>query len=375
MLRRFAVFLTIFQTVLFLAHLLLYETLVVALAPLSSTAAKTLAVSLAILSISFLSSSLAGFRHHGPIIRFTYTVGAIWLGTFNYLFIASLAWWLIYGVAAIANVSVATPTLGIVLFGAALAISLFGVINANLIRVKRITVSLANLPQSWRGRSIALVSDLHLGHIHNSGFAARIVKLINRELPSTVIIAGDLFDGTAIDAERATAPFQDVHAIYGTFFSEGNHEEFRDPQPFLSAIAKAGMHILNKEIVDLDGLQLLGVPYRDATHTEHMASVLARMNIDKARASVLICHAPDRPAVAEEAGISLQVSGHTHGGQFLPYSWIASRIYRQFTHGLSRIGNLLVFTSYGAGTWGPPLRVGTSPEIVILRLESSDSLA
>lgn len=369
MLRRFAVFLTFFQSVLFLAHLFVYETLLVAFAPLTSATTRILAISLAVLSISFMAASLAGFRRYGPVIRLTYTISAIWLGTFSFIFYASAAWWLCYGAATIANITIASRILGIILFGAALAVSLFGVINANWIRVKRVTVSLANLPQSWRGRSIALVSDLHLGHVRNSGFAARIVRLINRELPSAVIIAGDLFDGTAIDAERATAPFKNLQAIYGAFFSEGNHEEFNDTQAFLSAINKAGVRILNKEKVDLDGLQLLGVPYLDATHDGHLASVLTRMNIDRTRASVLICHAPDRPAVVEQAGILLQLSGHTHGGQFVPYSWIARKIYRQFTHGLSRIGNLQVFTSYGAGTWGPPLRVGTYPEIVVIRME------
>jgi uncharacterized protein len=368
-LRRFAGFLTTFQSILFLAHYLFFITLVHAFNPAGRSIAPSLGVLLAVLSIAFLSATLLGFRYKGLAVRLYYTLAAVWLGTFNYLFIAACAWWLIYGLTALAQIPVSPQILAAVLFGSALATSVYGLINANWIRVKRLPVRLPNLPQSWRGRSLALVSDLHLGHVHNAGFASRIVRLINQELPSAVIIAGDLFDGTAIDAARATAPFKDIHAIYGTFFSEGNHEEFHDPQPFLSAIAKAGVRVLDKEKVDLDGLQLIGLPYRDATHTRHMQSVLARLNIDRTRASVLICHAPDRPAVAEEAGISLQLSGHTHGGQFIPYSWIATRIYRQFTHGLSRIGNLQVFTSFGAGTWGPPLRVGTYPEIIILRLQ------
>jgi predicted MPP superfamily phosphohydrolase len=369
MLRRFAVFLTIFQSVLFLAHYLVYKTLVVGFAPLSLTATRILAAAFAILSIAFLIASLVGFRNYGPMIRIFYTTAAIWLGTFSFLFYAAAAWWLIYAVTAIAGVSFAARTLAIILFGSALAISLYGVINAQWTRVKRITVHLTGLPPTWRGRTIALLSDLHLGNVRNTGFAKRIVCLVNGEKPDLVIIAGDLFDGTAIDADKATAPLRDLNPPFGTFFSEGNHEEFGDPRPLLAAITKAGVRILNKEKVDLDGLQLLGVPYRDATQTEHLRSVLAAMNIDTARASVLICHAPDRPAVVEEAGISLQLSGHTHGGQFIPYSWIATRMYRQFVHGLSRLGNLHVYTSYGVGTWGPPLRVGTYPEIVMIRVE------
>jgi hypothetical protein len=83
----------------------------------------------------------------------------------------------------------------------------------------------------------------------------------------------------------------------------------------------------------------------------------------------LLIHAPDHPEIAEEAGVSLQLSGHTHLGQFVPWSWLARRVYRQFVYGLNRIGNMLVFTSSGAGTWGPPLRLGSNPEIVLIEFQ------
>ena len=129
------------------------------------------------------------------------------------------------------------------------------------------------------------------------------------------------------------------------------------------------MRVLNNENVDVDGLQLLGVPYRHATNAEHLRSVLAQLRIDRTRASILVTHAPDHPEVAAEVGISLQVSGHTHLGQMFPFNLIARRIYRQFVYGLSRIGALQVYTSSGAGTWGPPLRVGSQSELVIILLE------
>ena len=368
MLRRFAVFLTVFQTILFLAHFLLFETFVAAWGTLNYSVEWALGIALAILSVGFLGASLLAFRYANYAVHVLYIVSAVWLGTFNYLFIAVLAWWVIHGIVLATNLPFSGSVLGSVLFGTALAISLYGVFNAAWTRVRRIDVQLPNLPESWRGRSIALVSDLHLGHVRNSGFLRQIVERINREKPDLAIIAGDLFDGTAINAMRVAAPLKDLKIPFGTYFCEGNHEEFRDPRPYLEAISKAGVRILDRQKVELDGLQLIGVAYRDATHTEHLRSVLAALAIDQTRASVLITHAPDRPEVAAEAGISLQVSGHTHGGQIIPHTWIANRLYRQFVHGLSRAGRLQVFTSYGAGTWGPPLRVGTESEIVLIRL-------
>jgi uncharacterized protein len=131
------------------------------------------------------------------------------------------------------------------------------------------------------------------------------------------------------------------------------------------------VRVLSNEKVEVDGLQILGVPYRDAVHQGRFASVLHAMGLDRDRASVLLTHAPDHPEIAEAVGISLQLSGHTHLGQFVPWSWMARRVYRQFVYGLSRIGNMQVFTSSGAGTWGPPLRLGSNPEIVMLEFQSA----
>ena len=127
--------------------------------------------------------------------------------------------------------------------------------------------------------------------------------------------------------------------------------------------------MLHNEKVEVDGLQIAGVPYRNASQPRSFASALHGIRLDRERASILLTHAPDHPEIAEAAGVSLQLSGHTHLGQFIPWSWIARRIYRQFVYGLSRTGKMQVFTSSGAGTWGPPLRLGSNPEIVVLQFE------
>jgi predicted MPP superfamily phosphohydrolase len=158
-------------------------------------------------------------------------------------------------------------------------------------------------------------------------------------------------------------------APQGVYFVAGNHEEFGDDSKFVHAIAAAGVRVLSNEKVELDGLQIIGVPYRNATQKRHLASALDEVCLDRDRASILLTHAPDHPEIAEAAGISLQLSGHTHLGQFLPWSWMARRVYRQFVYGLSQIGKMQVFTSSGAGTWGPPLRLGSNPEIVMLEFQ------
>ncbi len=366
MLRKFAIFLCVAQSILFLGHYFLYATLVFAWQP--HAGAKPLFLVLALLSVSFLGVSLLGMRYFHILLRTVYKVAAVWLGTFNYLFMAACGWWLTYGALRLAHAQFSTRRPAVAWFGLALAVSAYGLANSSWTRVKRITVTLAGLPETWRGRTIALISDLHLGNFRNARFARKIVRKLSRENPAMVLIAGDLFDGTPLDADRAVAPLLELRAPLGTFFTEGNHEEFRSPASFINALQRAGVRVLENEKVELDGLQLLGVPYRHATHAQHLREVLAQLRVDAARASILICHAPDHPEVAAAAGIGLQVSGHTHLGQMFPYTRVARRMYGQFVYGLSRIGGLQVYTSSGAGTWGPPQRVGSQAEIVLIRL-------
>jgi len=193
-----------------------------------------------------------------------------------------------------------------------------------------------------------------------------MVAKIMKEKPDAIFIAGDLYDGTAIDARGAAEPLKELVAPQGVYFVAGNHEQFGDDSKYLNAIAAAGVRVLSDEKVEAEGLQIVGVPYRSAVPGGRLASVLRGIPLDRNRASILLTHAPDHPEIAEAAGVSLQLSGHTHLGQFIPWSWIARRIYRQFVYGLSKIGRMQVFTSSGAGTWGPPLRLGSNPEIVVL---------
>ena len=127
--------------------------------------------------------------------------------------------------------------------------------------------------------------------------------------------------------------------------------------------------MLNNEKIILDGLQIVGVHYRDSLNVEKFRSILKQAALDRDVASILLVHTPDRLAIAEEAGFSLQLCGHTHRGQFFPFTLLVSRIYGEYAYGLKRFGSLTVYTSCGAGTWGPPFRVGSNPEIVLIRFE------
>jgi predicted MPP superfamily phosphohydrolase len=366
--KRLIGFILTIQSVLLLTHYLLYKTWT--FSPDGKIhGALWLKLVVAFLSVSFVAASVFAFRYTNPALRAFYRAAAVWLGLLSFLFVAAVSSWIILAIARIAGLELNFHRLVEILFAVATAAGIYGVFNAGWTRVTRTTVRLANLPEAWRGRTAALISDVHLGHVRNGSFLRRMVAKILREEPDAIFIAGDLYDGTAIDAKQAAAPLSRLTAPHGVYFVAGNHEQFGDDSKYLQATSASGVRVLSNEKVEVDGLQIIGVPYRNAAQDGHFASVLRGIALDRDRPSILLTHAPDHPEIAEAAGVSLQLSGHTHLGQFIPWSWMARRIYRQFVYGLSRIGNMQVFTSSGAGTWGPPLRLGSNPEIVVLEFQ------
>lgn len=324
-------------------------------------------MALGILSVSFLATSIIGFRTTNVVLRIVYRITAVWLGFVNYAFFSSVLCWLVYLVMRLGGARIERAYFAAFFLGLSVGVTAYGVINGEWTRVRRITVKLAKLPESWRGRTAVLFSDVHLGNYRAFGFIRRVVKMVLRLKPDVVFIAGDLYDGTPADLARLAEPLRLLKPPLGAFFVEGNHEEFTDRTKYLKAVAATGVRVLENEKVIVDALQIVGVTYRDATHGEHFRKTLRKTGFDRGRASILLTHAPDRVQVSAEEGISLQLSGHTHHGQFWPWTLAAERMYGKFVYGLQRLGELQAYTSTGAGTWGPPLRVGSQPEIVAIK--------
>ncbi len=364
--RTFLTFIAVIQFILLLSHYFLYQTWTFRHIPAHPGWLQAI---LGVLSISFVAASLLAFSHTSAPVRALYRAAAIWLGFLSFIFLAAVFAWLLLAIASLAGIAMNFHRTVEGLFAIAIALGLYGFWNANWTRITRTRIRLENLPEAWRGRKAALITDVHLGHVRNRGFLQRLIAKVLSEEPDLVFIAGDLFDGTAIDAHKAAEPLSQLTAPHGVYFVAGNHEQFGDDSKYLNAIAANGVRVLKNERVNVDGLQIVGVPYNHATSNGDLAAVLRDLPLDENRASILLTHAPDHPAVAEAKGFSLQLSGHTHLGQFVPWSWMARRIYRQFVYGLSRIGRMQVFTSSGVGTWGPPLRLGSNPEIVMLEFE------
>ncbi len=366
---RIATAIVVIQSILLLVHLFIYQTWIALTGTPRQPWLLILQIAFAILSVSFLSSSLLAHRFFNRSIRAFYRIASIWLGFVNFAFAAAGLAWIAVALTIILNLPFGQSEIAFFFFGLALFATLYGMANAATLRINRITVKLPGLPASWRGRVAALVTDTHLGHIKGRGFISRIVTTLRQLRADVVFISGDMFDGTHVDAHRLVSPWRQLAPKFGSYFVTGNHDEFSDPSEYLDAIRSSGVRVLHNETVDLDGLQVLGVAYHDSANPERFHSILANADLDRTRASVLLSHVPHSLPIPEERGISLQLSGHTHGGQIFPFTWFTSRIFGAYTYGLKRFGDLLVYTSSGAGTWGPPLRVCTAPEIVLIHFE------
>ena len=363
---------SLIQIILFLAHWFLFHSWIAFLPGLGPAQQSALRAGLFVLAFSFMAASLISFRFSNRAVEIFYTLASIWLGFLNYFFFgACLSWPLWYAIRAIApeQAAVARPIIGLGFFVLALAAGIYGLINARIIRVRRIALQLPNLPESWRGRRAVLMSDLHLGNINRASFARRMVTLAASLDPHIVFLPGDVFDGTHGNLDRLVAPFKQLTPSFGVYFSTGNHEEFHDTAQYIKAIASTGIHVLANQRVTVNGLHILGITYSESTYPLRVRATLESLSPGSSEASILLNHAPVRLPIVEEAGISLQLSGHTHGGQFAPYNWLTRRIFGRFTHGLHRFGALQVYTSTGCGTWGPPMRIGTKPEIVVFTFE------
>ena len=321
-----------------------------------------------LVSGSFIVSLFLRFFIRSGLLDALAIANSVALGFLNYAVFAAIACWIVLGASKLFGLAPDLRLTAVLFYCLALGVCIGGVINASYLRTVRVTVALPNLPPAWQDRDVALVSDIHVGDIRGEAFVARIVARLNELKPYAVFIPGDMFDGPEKNPDTAMQPWKDLKAPAGAWVVSGNHDEFFNRNAMLEAMERAGLRVLRDEKVCVAGMQILGVHDGETRNRQSYANILREMHLSPEMPGILLAHRPENLDIAEKAGVSLQLSGHTHGGQFWPWTMAVSRIYGRFAYGLSRSGSLQVFTSNGAGSWGPPLRVGTKSEIVILHL-------
>lgn len=321
-----------------------------------------------LLTISFITSSALAHVYENSFTRVLYGLSSYWLGLFANLILACLAAWLVLWLARAAGIAPNKIILGAAVFLLALACSLYGVWNGFNPIVKNIDVEIKNLPPQWKRKKIVQLSDIHLGHINRVEFLSRIVEKINAVKPDLIVITGDLFDGMDGDLSVFAGELNKLAAP--AYFVTGNHETYLGLAKADSALGKTKIKILNDEMTELDGLQLIGASYPAMGDKKDIKQfILSLKKFNPQAPNILLYHTPYQADLIKDSGIDLQLSGHTHDGQIFPINLITKLIYGKFNSGLAKVGDLTVYTSSGTGTWGPPMRTGSKSEITVINLE------
>ena len=309
------------------------------------------------------------------------TAGLLLMGLFSSLFVLTLLRDLLGGVAWLVSFwwplpSWLAPASALAVPLAAVLLTLWGYVNARrTARVVRVDVPIAGLPPALHGFSIAQISDVHVGPTIKRGYVEAIVERVNTLDADLVAVTGDLVDGSVQHLAVHVAPLAGLRSRHGSFFVTGNHEYYCGAQAWIDELRRLGLQVLLNEHVLLQrgdatlalaGVADYGAHNFEATHRSDPQAAIAGAPAE-ARVRVLLAHQPRSAAAAAAAGFHLQLSGHTHGGQFLPWKWFVP-LQQPFTAGLHRWQDLWVYVSRGTGYWGPPKRLGAPSEITHLRL-------
>jgi predicted MPP superfamily phosphohydrolase len=259
---------------------------------------------------------------------------------------------------------------------AALAVTLVGFVNARRVaRVVRVEVPIAGLPHALDGYTIAQITDIHVGPTIKRAYLNAIVNRVNGLKPDMIAITGDLVDGSVRRLSLHTEPLKRLAARDGIFFVTGNHEYYSGALEWIAELRRLGLTVLMNEHVvrERDGaaLMIAGVADYSAHHFHeshrsdpHGAAAGAPAHV---QVRVLLAHQPRTALVAADCGYHLQLSGHTHGGQFFPWNLFVP-LQQPFVAGLNKVRDLWVYTSRGTGYWGPPKRFGAPSEITLVTL-------
>jgi predicted MPP superfamily phosphohydrolase len=254
-------------------------------------------------------------------------------------------------------------------------VSAIGVVNARRIAaVVNVDVPITDLPSALDGFKIVQLSDIHVGPTIKRGYLKQIVERVNTLDADVVTITGDVIDGSVERLREDVAPLADLRSRHGTYCVTGNHEYYHGADAWIAEWRRWGLHVLLNQnaVLEHAGECVLigGVTDYGAHHynTAHRSDPVAAAQTATAVAlKILLAHQPRSAAVAADAGFDLQLSGHTHGGQFLPWNFFVT-LQQPFVAGLKRFQSLWVYTSRGTGYWGPPLRFLAPSEITRLRL-------
>jgi predicted MPP superfamily phosphohydrolase len=317
-------------------------------------------VAILVSSVSFFGAMALEASFANGTTRAFYISTALWLGFIFILLFTLIGYDVLRFIVAVNGREVGPYIIVFVV-----AIVAIGAVNAQIVRIRKVKVPAKKLDKELK---VVHLTDIHIGSVHCTDYLERIVRMTNDLEPDLVMITGDLADGPHRYSEESFKPLDDLKAP--VFFTTGNHEFYAGLDEILQLLEGTKVQVLRNAMAEVGGVQVVGVDnHRDR---EIIRKVLEALEPDPDKYTILMYHRPTGYWDAKRAGVDLMLSGHTHGGQFFPFTMIVKAIWRR-TKGLYNLGGTHLYASPGTGTWGPPLRIGTSNVIALLRLMPTKS--
>lgn len=241
-------------------------------------------------------------------------------------------------------------------------ISLSSLINGKRLRINLVDIKIKGLKKDLK---IAHLSDLHIGAIHRKKYLEKIIKITNSLNPDVVVVTGDLVDGSTVINKEILSPINKIKAP--VYFVIGNHEIYEGLDKIMPLLNKTKMRVLRNEKYKFKEITFVGLDYYESK--KELFDNLDKINIDKNKINVLLYHAPRfKLEELEKKGIDLHLTGHTHNGQIFPLNLLVKLLY-PYSRGFHKSENSNVVVSVGSGTWGPPMRLGSTSEINLISLK------
>jgi predicted MPP superfamily phosphohydrolase len=383
------IFLGIYAALSCLSHLCIYRFVLRWLALTHPGARWGLLALFSVLAFSFMAAFFLLRWTQAAWAIEVYRFAAVWQALAINLFLGAVSAWGLYAALRVLGAPAgAFRWIAAVAMAIVLGVSALGFWRAFHPVVTEVEIALENLPPQWRNRTIVQLSDMHLGHFHGTAALKQVTDRVQALSPDLVVITGDLFDGMTDGMAVFADPLKALRAPRGVFFVTGNHEVYAGLRRCLDLVDRAGIRALMNEVVDVEGLNLMGIAYPGVLDPGEIRGLEAARG--NGRPLVLLFHTPTdirldggaerrtatywQPdmshALARELGVSLQLSGHTHQGQIFPFGLLTRRIYNGCDYGLHEQDAFTLYVSSGVGTWGPPMRTQTAPEIVRITLRA-----